>query len=385
MAYELDWAGPLHTLVFNPDSWETESFEIPRAKDGDGYRLSLQCIHGADAVHIPVSDGRGVRFRCEVPAEPGTLVELRLKPNDNGGLMVDTPMPRLRLLPADAAGPLAPIAPPNRQGRGAAQADAAVLDVPWQVVLVIDGTTRWFDPSQKELERRSGLLLEHPELGAEARARLADLVLALGKEAGEGRLSWGVVAFGDHQIPGVDAFALRPRYCLEPPTAAEGPGFRRVGELDPGRILKGLPATPGGDIVDALGDAFAWCRSLPWLPQANKLLLLFGDSPGLSVLDPQMGGGDALLRAVAVDLEAMRLHEMGIVLATLYYGPPPELRVRPKAEDLQRYTRNQYRRLASATDYALEFAAFDPDRFAQKLIRRPYPLGRGPCYGIPVP
>jgi hypothetical protein len=370
--------GGLWATVMDQYGAGTRQVAIPRAANNGAYCCTLRCMPGADAVHIPISDAHGVCFRCEIPASPGTLVDLSLTPDaDHGWIVASTP-PHPRVLPAKADDPLPVIPAVLGRSQGLSVGPAPR----WEVVLVIDGTARWFEPEAPEVLERSGLLLEHPQLWGAARTKLVGLLQALADGPDDASIQFSVLAFGDHPIPGVEARQLRPDYDLSIP--GEELRWWPFESARAEAMLGGIKATPGGDFVDALADALARCRGL-WSAGtgARKLLVLFGDSPGHSVVHP-VSGGDAQVRHADVDLEAAQLHVQGVEIVTLYHRPPAalELPATGKQRALLKAAAMQYDRLASVRDYALDFADLEPDAVAKQLRDRPFPIGRGASYGL---
>lgn len=370
--------GGLWATVMDQYGAGPRQVEIPRAANTGDYCCTLRCMPGADAVHIPIADAHGLCFRCEIPASAGTLVDLRLTPDADHGWVVASTPPHPRVLPAKADDPLPVIPAVLGRSQGLPVGPAPR----WEVVLVIDGTARWFEPKATEVHERSGLLLDHPQLWGAARAKLVQLLQALADSPDDAGVRFSVLAFGDHPIPGVEARQLRPDYAICVP--AEELRLWPFESARAAAMLGLIKATPGGDFVDALADALARCSGL-WSarPDTRKLLVVFGDSPGHSVVHP-VSGGDAQVRQADVDLEAAQLHAQGVEIVTLYHRPPValELPATGKERALIKATAEQYGRLASVRDYALDFADFEPAAVARQLRERAFPIGRGPSYGL---
>ena len=64
--------------------------------------------------------------------------------------------------------------------------------------------------------------------------------------------------------------------------------------------------------MDALADALAECASARWHPEARKLLVVTGDSPGYSILNPAPWGANAAVREKDVETVALDLHRKGV-------------------------------------------------------------------------
>jgi hypothetical protein len=376
----------LWATVLDRDGAGPRQVAIPHNPHNGAYRYTLRCTPGADAVHIPISDAQGVRFRCEIPAGPGGLVDLMLTPDEDNGWILASSPPHLRVLPAKAAEPL-PVIPnaavPVRSSHLPGPMPRGNEAVRWEVVLVIDRTARWFQPKATDTLERSGLLLAHPQLWGDVCAKLIALLQGLAQGSGNADIQFSVLAFGDFSIAGVDARQLIPTYPVFVPEQLRMSPFEPAVATD---RLRGLEATatPGGDFVDALAEALARCKDV-WTSDTGirRLLVVFGDSPGHSIAHP-VRGGDAQVRLADVDREAEALHAKGVEILTLYHRPPAELELPAtgKARALLHAAAEQYRRLASVPGYALDFADFEPAVVARELRARAFPIGRGASYGL---
>ncbi len=369
--------------------------------EADGaYRLTLECLPGADAIHLLVELDQEPRLRAEVRARPGDRVRLELQIDQTGELVLSTGNHRVLFLPVEREyGPLPSLPPPR-------------LDAPWDICLLIDATMRHSvesapketalavtkstsqSPMSKEtsaaqrpdsVPRRlqDAFLLKQPEHWAQVVAPVLELVRRLG-ETGEARLA--IIAFADEPpTTGVYAADLVPDYHL-----VHLPGERRDYELlamTPealeALLSKELMASPGMDFVDAVGDALAAARGLQWRDDSRRLVVLIGDSPGHSTLEPIRYGGDALARAHDIDTEAARLHQDRAEILTIYHPPRAGAReqVAPGYRDLFDYARDQYRRLASEQSLAFTTDGLDAEQAIVALHARRAPLGRGACWG----
>jgi len=170
----------------------------------------------------------------------------------------------------------------------------------------------------------------------------------------------GVGAFGDQSMtPGrSDNYVLQPKqWRMTLPAQTE-------------RDWAELRATDGGDFIDALADGLHRCAALPWRVDARKLVVVFGDSPGYSVLHAGHGPvalADGQLREYDVYQEAGALHDQNVEIATIFHSPSAEgLRDRTDfAAELVDYARDQYLRLASQPAWSLTSPDWDPVRFAE--------------------
>lgn len=331
----------------------------------DGSRaLCVQAPAGADWVHIPVGLGERLICRCELPVDADGRVVLRLRRDDAGTWhLADTP--DLRVLAPEYPAPPLPLPAP--------------VGAPWQVAVLIDCTTRWFPSELPGQPPQSGLLLAAGAGWADLRRRLAAIGPAL--SAGpQDTPQVAIIGFADAPLPEVAAADLTPR-------AAAVSTATRFRPWDPSGVdagLAALPASPGGDWVDALAEALMAAAALPWASGAHRLVLVLGDSPGYAILHPIGATADALAREHDVDLAAAALYARGIELATVYHCPPAAFSngVARPARAILAATAAQYRRLASSPAHAWDSASLDPLTLAARLRERAGPLARGVSLGI---
>jgi len=362
--------------VLDPERLTPDRVPVLKAPNSSGFACRLLAIPGSHAVHVAISyQATGPIFcRCEIPASPGTCVSLTLRQGE-GGWLVESDLPGLLLMPAGAGEPL-PVLP--------AGAPATEQEVDWDVALVIDATARWSKPAESGTLDASGLLLADRQRRVALGGMLTELLSALNPRQGQLRLA--VLAFGDHPIPGVDAKGLRSEALLQHCGQQDRIPMRPFQGRDAQDILQGLKATPGGDFVDALADALAGCRTLPWTA-TRRLLIIVGDSPGHSIAHPPPPGADVLAREHDVDLEVTALHaDKQVEVVALYNRPPAELieRISEPARALLVHAEEQYRRLASLPEYARDLDGLDPVALAQQLRERSTMIARGASYGILV-
>ena len=128
------------------------------------------------------------------------------------------------------------------------------------LVVVVDGTLRRFAVEKEKSHRLlSKPLLDRKDLLREQTARLAGL--RRDPLAGEGRESrLAVSAFGDRLLSGEIAADLASRYLLS--VRRRKSGSSRRSPRGCGLPSKPIPATHGGDFVDALADALQACHQL---------------------------------------------------------------------------------------------------------------------------
>ncbi|HET9768298.1 MAG TPA: hypothetical protein VFS60_15700, partial [Thermoanaerobaculia bacterium] len=302
---------------------------------------------GATGVHLAFLAGSGVVLRAEVPAVAGETIAVQVALDAAGALQVWTASQNALYLPVDERyQPALPILP---------AANAAGLDL----ALVVDGTAR-----HGSAEERTAHAAKLVALARELATRWPECRAAL-------------IAFADQPAPHLAAKDLIPLYHLFP-----ADGEMALQAFDAAQLeadLRAVPATFGGDFVDALADALAAAARLRWRPDARKVLVVSGDSPGHSVLHPLRRGADIGVRARDIDTEASRLHRSGVETVTIYLQPPAEKGLYDVEfkRHLLLAAQAQYARLASLPEYAFRAPAFDPAAAAGVVAGNRLPIGRG--------
>jgi hypothetical protein len=336
--------------------WDgTRANDLPLAisQSRDVCTVRLRCLPGASGIHLAVRDAEGVRWRGELAAYPGEVVPIQVGIDDGGALYVSS-RSDLLVLPVEVMfEPPPPIAP-------------ASCTAPLDIAFVIDGTLRdW---------TAGGQLLRARERWAAHVENLIALVSRL-SEGREARAA--LIAFGDEDPPALMPAELRPAYHVavsQPLLPLNIPGLREA--------LKAVRATSGTDFVDALADALHACRSLRW-GDGRKVVVVSGDSPGLSLLEPLPKGADLRARQHDVDTQTSYLYRLGVEIVTIYHAPPPEsaLANLTFAAELLKTARDQYTRLASLPELAFDAATFDADQAADRLARMGGVVARGAALG----
>lgn len=332
-------------LALDAQSEAPRRFPLPL--DGECV-VTLTSVSGSSAVAVPLVRDGDVTATLEVESEGGDTVALRLVPNGDGLPYVDARHRRVLVLAGDHT-PVRPFRP---------RADVAELDV----CLLVDGTT---------LVAGGELLLDSPEWPEHA-ARLVAFIDALRARYHSIRAS--VIAFGDVAADTFRARDLMPAYALFPKDRDQ----RRLAALSGARLaaaLEEVPATSGGDYVDALAGALRACRDVGWRPDARHIVVLTGDSPGFSLLRPAPRDADAHVRRFDVDDEALALHALEVEVVTIFH--------RSTTSDVYLdHAREQYARLATRPELAFRALEFDPAAAAGSVLADAPLIARGPSLGL---
>jgi len=342
---------PIRIRVLSAEASEPDEVLLPLHGPGSGCTVRLRCLPGATGLQVVLTAEGGAKLRAELPADGGEVVAVQVELDEHGELQVWNSGRDVLFLPAeDRYDPLPPILP-------------APQDKSLDLVFVIDGTVR--HASREEREGHYEKLLAFAE-------RIAE---------GPRDCRAAVIAFGDQPPPTVTAADLLPQYLLFP-----GEEERRLQPFDSERLRRDLfsiPSTSGGDFVDALADALDACARLRWRDEARKLLVLSGDSPGHSVLQPLRRGADVCVRERDVDTGGLRLHRLGVEMVTIHHDPPARsgLYDLEFQRDLLLGARSQYTRLASLLEYAFLTSTFDPAAAAAAVRARSGAIGRGASLG----
>lgn len=346
--------------VMGPESRLLEHYPLPLATGR--CRLRLRSLPGSSGLQLPCAVDGATRWRFEVPAAAEEIVTVDFELDAEGELHAWSENRSVFVLPPDER-----FAPPS-PARLAASAPS--LELLW----VIDGTARAAGGG------------DHPWLlGSKDWPAVVDRLVDLAAALGAGKAArLGLVAFGDEPFPMLDAPDLQPAYRLWPLGAERGelPRFP-LAELK--ARLSAVPPTSGGDFVDALADALAFCADLPTEEKSRRIVLVVGDSPGHSLTEPAPDGADLLPRAQEIEGPLRKLHTLGALVATIFHDPgianDPNWAHR---RDLPEHARRQYAAFASTPALAFELADLDPHRAAKAILRVPEMLGFGCCYGVVV-
>lgn len=338
----------------------------PLPLDGAGSRcqILLKALPGATGLHIAALEDGEVRARFELPTVGQDPVPVELEVVAGDRLVAASPHRVLFTWPLDGrALPPSPVV-------------VAADPAPRDVLFVIDATTRGPEEASPGEPSRRRALLASPAWNAMVE-RLADLgrVLAAGRDT-----RFDVLAFADDPHLPLDAPELKPRFLLWP---AAPPTARLFSPAALGERLRAVPPSPGADFVDALADALVRARHFPWRPGSQRFLVLFGDSPGFSLLAPAPLEADLGVRHHTVESAALGLHREGVVRMTLHHGlDDPHGPATPAQGELLAHARTQYEALASTPDLAFNAATFDPRRAGRVLARLPAVLGCGATAGV---
>lgn len=343
---------------------EPERRPLPVESPGGRHTVRLRCLPGARGLHLVFWEDDEVRLRVELPAQPEEEVTVHVEQTAEGSLHVTSTGRRVITLPPDTR-----YAPPSVLRPAGAGA-------PLDLALIVDGTTRTLTPgTDKEPPRPVPLLAQQKAWKAHVE-RLAGLVDGLVERHGELRLA--LLAFGDRPVLGVGAEDLEPAYELYPKSAMD----RQLRRWEPQELkdsLLALPPSSGGDFVDALAEALQAAAELTWRDDARRLVLVEGDSPGHSILQPALHGADAGGRSAEVDTCARRLHGLGVEIVTVYHDDLQADKTYGLdfQGELLEHARRQYERLSTRSDTAFTSTDFDVEAALSRICAPPDLLGHG--------
>ncbi len=180
-----------------------------------------------------------------------------------------------------------------------------------------------------------------------------------------------------------------PSYLVYPQSPAERAFVPAVAQQVAETVktqLRRLKHTSGGDFIDALADGLRACRELPWRQKSRRLVLVFGQSPGYSILERSDELASLIPRALCLEEETVSLHHEHIEVVTLFHHPwkPDELYRVSKPQFVQ-HSRRQYENLASLPRWAATTGpGLDIQWLAAQWLTPPGSLSRGPSPGLPV-
>lgn len=368
--------GELRFRSIDPESGAEREHALEAPAAGASSTLRFRCLEGASAVHLSLWQADRIRLRAELFSASGEEVTFDLQGGPDGELLLHAPgregdLSLLSLEPYVDNVP--PFVPDGASGK---------LDL----ALVFDGTSRLLHAAAEKERKAKTSKRSQPKASQEPwRQHLREiekLASALAAEGGELRVA--VLAFGDHAVEGLKAADLQTDYVLFP-LQQSGREFEVYDAERLGARLAAIPPAPGGDFVDALADALQAARQLRWRPEARKLLLVCGDSPGFGVSHAAPPGSDLCVRELDLEVEVRELHRERVELATVYHdslrSEDPDLL--PPAPDLLRHAEWQYRELASRPELSFRLSEWTAEGLCQALADGSgRALGRGAAPGI---
>ena len=353
----------LHTV--DPHTGQTATTELTDLSTHGRCTVRLAGLPGSAGIHLPLVDAGGaLAQRLEVATSAGEEVLLEMRLAEDGAVVANAGQWPVFTPSTDPNySPLPPLVP---------VADGKKLDL----ALIIDGTARYYNAETA----RSQPLIPDRDLWARHTTLLCEAVDSLAGAHEDVQVA--MFAFGDHHFTELQDKQLQPKYLLHP----ENPVDRALGRYSRERLerqLRDVPYSPGGDFLDALGDAlhFATSSTLRWRPDARKLLLVSGDSPGYSVMHPAPWGADLLAREHDVDMVAKELHRRGVEVATIFHDLPEDSGYDSRTvKALLRHAEDQYRALACRRQWAFTLAGLDSETLSSRLATTGT-VGRGHCLG----
>ena len=332
-------------------------------------KIQLEVAPGASAVQVVVRDGEKVVAAIEIPALPGEIVTVELRLAADGSVVARANFKNFLTLPDQE--PPAPLLLAPATGQ---ELDLAVL---------VDGTClhpKGKDTTDLEYLLSPAMVSEWGEVSG----KLAEFAGIAAKKYSNVLVT--AMAFGDEPMPLLKNRQLVPSYLVHPQSA----GDRKWRQTTAAQIstvlsvqLRSLPYTPGGDFVDGLADGMRACRDLPWRQGARKLLLIFGQSPGYSVLEAPDELTNLLARTMCIEDEIELLHQKGVEVITLFHHPA-ELEDRYAVNNplIAEHSRKQYLGLASLSGWSASSPEFDAATLASQWLTPPKSIARGPSPGL---
>ena len=350
--------------------------------DGGRLKVALRAAPGATALQLILRDAEGhIVLAAEAPVQTREIISPVFRTSDKRWSL-------------DLGSRMYVVLPP-REPEG-----HLLLDAPGQVTdvaILIDGTM--LRDIEKEGDRPPcSFLLQPVADGSGApvpceswRQAVSSLVQFCDQlEAGAGGSLWTqVLAFGDHEPPGIGAPDLRPSYLLKP--NVEERVFKQFRPDELRTQLLSLDHSPGGDPLDALADALDEMTRLSWRQHARKCVVLLGQSPGYSILNPIPEGvgpemANCVARNACIEESVEKLHRSGILIVTILHEIPKALGMMPpQARQWFAWARRQYQMLASLPSWSFVSPAWDPRSAAAHCLAVPTAVARGSAPGILLP
>ncbi len=341
----------LHHL--DPATRTIGSTVLPLAGPRSACTVYLRALQGAQCVHILLeSDDGGPSLRAEVDADPGDPVGVIIARQEDS--LTISSMRKVLLFPADTRFEPPRLLYPAKDGK---------LDL----LFLLDATSRIFHAHVNARSAQDGgnVSEERQPIGWQAHIdHLLDFSEEIRQTYSDSQV--GCAAFGDLPMPEhTGAADLECRWVFRPSDVTH----RILEPLSQQQLrdeFNSIEYTPGGDFVDALAEALELCQKAGWRPDARKLLVLSGDSPGNAAIDGPPAGADARVRRVDVRLEAQRLQEQcGVEIVTVFLES--SLSMDAHARRFADNARNQYKSLATLRAFAWTGDSFHPAQAAQEV------------------
>jgi hypothetical protein len=347
----------------DPDTGEIRRVPLELGEPGNAAQVRLELTPGASSVQVVTRSETDVLSWIEIPAQSGEQMTVEFRRSPTGEVRAFSMTRDFLILPDDE-----PPSPLLIRPRKTDELDLIVL---------VDGTCLHPNGAND-----LAFLLGHEsaEVWKSVVSGIEQFVLRI--TAKYPRLWATVMAFGDEQMPMLANNLLKPTYLIHPPS----PAARRLENMTPAQLsqrLRSLPPTPGGDFVDALADGLQACSQAPWRENSRKLVLVFGQSPGYSVLDATDDMTNLLIRKVCLEEEIAALYNKGVEVVTIFHEPTEaEERYKTDLPDVLQRARDQYRNLASLPSWSCVSPALDLEDLASKWVDPPLLLARGPSPGL---
>lgn len=324
-----------HPITFNADNTAS---------------INLQCINGACGIEWVLYKQDQILVRQQVVAPQQEIVSLTLTKDVEEKITVKASYEEIYTLAAQyEEKSLIYYKKPSRE-----------LDI----VIIIDGTM---------------LALQEKEIWKKRVESIIDFIKKITKDNNSLKISG--FAFADHKIANVSAMDLTPKYLFYPLKIDElqNMSLNTIEE----KLLQ-IPYSSGGDYIDALADALEASTKLHWRKQARKMVLVIGNSPGYSILNPPpLNNVDGLIRTVDIESQAMALHKLGVEIVTIYLPDKIEQEKHSDSlvQEILAFSQKQYQNLASLPEYSF---IDDLPKDIQKIKEVNYPIGWGFSWGMLV-
>ncbi len=346
--------------------------QLPLSFDERGScSVHLELAPGASAVQVAAREGDEVAAAIEIAAQPGEQVTIEFRRDSQGTIRPMVRNLRVLVLPSEKPAQPLILVPPS-----GAELDLAIL---------VDGTC--LQPAGNPATTLEYLLSPPMALEWESQiAQLAEFVSIVSAQYPQIRIT--ALAFGDEPMEDLANELLMPAYLVYPPPHERAfvPALPHQAADAASTQLRKLQFTSGGDFIDALADGLRACGELPWRQKSRRLVLLFGQSPGYSILERSEELASLIPRSLCIEEEVASLHQKRIELVTIFHHPwkPDELYRVSKPQFVQ-YSRRQYQRLASLPHWAaMSGSETDIRVLARQWLSPPASLARGPSPGLAV-
>lgn len=326
----------------------------------DVINLTLSSLRGSQGLHLVLANDNGETIRrAEIETSANETIDVQVTHCNHVLTLATSKQHTIRYLPNDQKY--------NSVNAFKPKLDTQKLDI----LILIDATMRQDNQFSIESEPFIHSLNE----------KLQNFIESLHEKHSEINLS--LMLFGDKKILHIDkdTLDLSPKNIYDYPLGTEEFIPWNKDELE--ESLKNLKGIHGADYIDALAESLEKINTSEryWRNDARRLLLVIGNSPGFSLLNPAPLvngiGFNAAIRHCDVESQTKALHKQEVEIITLYVKESSE--IRGDFKSIVDYTQKQYKNLASTDEHSHLLNTWNIEQTVLMLSTNENDIGYGYC------